>query len=366
MLRRKSVQFIGVFVALFICLVLLRNSLACDDPGKKIPEAGQRAFLLGRMAGYVGLTLLGIKNVEPQQILVLTNAGFARLNNESTAPALDGISWMTEVSIGKGNLIRVQSSRHSPLWFTLFDRRSGEMVYMEADKNVTGEIDEKAFKSKKENISLKRLLGDPHGWDLKVKERVFGGREFSIVMISNQWASGAPYELLQLATFHDHLCPGVTLGYMMAEYLERHLPLGKGEKYYFISLSPSCQDDALQVLFNATVGKKSMTAIPLTQEQSARLNPNAKNISGLYFAWDEKTEKGRGMALYFDWDAMKTKREGLGWLWRLQMSQELLPMLHEPEKVVKEVATFNLPAGKNPASLIGPDLDFLKAIGLIK
>lgn len=366
MKTKKVGRLIGIVVALIIGSGIGSQCLACEDQLKKLTEVERKPYLMGRMAGYVGLSLLGSTKIDSQNILALTNAGYARLNGDTTALALEGFSWITETSIGRGNLIRIQSPRNSTLWFALFNRETGDLVYLEAPKALSEEIHEKIFRTRKENISLKKLQGDPAGWDLKLKERPFGGREFSITTIANQWASGAPFELLQLASFHDHLCPGVTMGYLMAGYLDRHLPLDSGERYYFISLAPSCQDDAFQVLYNATVGKRSMTVIPLALDQKAQWTSGAKNISGLYIAWNEKTEKGRGMALAIDWEALKTRREGLGWLWRLQMNQELLPILHEPEKVIQKITQFDLPFGKTPYDLISIEMKSLKGTGITR
>jgi formylmethanofuran dehydrogenase subunit E-like metal-binding protein len=52
----------------------------------------------------------------------------------------------------------------------------------------------------------------------------FGGNEFSLVGISNVWAKNASFDFIQASAFHDHLCPGVTSGYMLANYVESKLP----------------------------------------------------------------------------------------------------------------------------------------------
>ena len=50
------------------------------------------------------------------------------------------------------------------------------------------------------------------------------GNEFSLIGLSNVWAKGVPYDFMNAAAFHDHLCPGVTSGYMIIKYVEKKPP----------------------------------------------------------------------------------------------------------------------------------------------
>jgi len=104
-----------------------------------------------------------------------------------------------------------------------------------------------------ENIAADRLLAEPAAWNKKVAEKVFGGFEFGIVTIANVAAKGAPYDFIKTALFHDHICPGVTSGYLLASYLKKELPLrSPTESYYILAVPPWCKDDALAVLLNTT------------------------------------------------------------------------------------------------------------------
>lgn len=360
---KRSIWFASLLV---IFLLMDGISPACEDTVAKLAPKDKVAFELGRLAGKVGLSTLKLKNVQPGQLLVMTNAGYARFNDHSTLAALEGVGWATDTSLGLGNLLRIQTSRNHVLWFFLFDRKSGEGVYLEAPRTATGPLGAGILKTVKENISAQRLLADVMYWENRIKGRIFGGREFSIVTMANQWAAGAPYELLQAGSFHDHVCPGLTMGYMIANYLDRHLPLAAGERYHFISLSPSCRDDGLQVLFNVTVGKGGMTMIHITPEQRNQLSSKYSDLMGIYVAWDEKTQRGRAIALVFNWDLLQTKREGIGWAWRLQMNQELIDILNKPdsERFLTKVLEFNLPEGVTPANLIQVNMNSLSNLGL--
>ncbi|MDZ4166028.1 MAG: FmdE family protein [Smithellaceae bacterium] len=363
-MRRNSLFIYSVILA--VVYLFIGTALACEITESQFEPKDRMAYQLGKLAGKVGLANLKLKNLKPGELLVITNAGNCRFNNDSTMAAIEGISWATDTSPGKGNLLRISSTRNANPWFFIFHRPSGEGVFLEAPTMAKGELTSQIFKVKKENIAAKRLLEDPTTWDNKVKERIFQGREFTIVTFANQWAAGAPYDLLRTGEFHDHVCPGVTMGYMIAAYLERHLPLGQGDRYYFISTAPNCHDDALQVLFNATSGKKFFTTLPMTEAQKTLMPSRWKNLTGIYVVYNERAQTGRAIALTFDWDLLQTKREGIGWAWRLRMNQELLGLLDKPEKFLSKVHEFELPAGVAPADLLQADNKTLRDIGFIE
>ncbi len=358
-----KIRFILVMAGL--CLFFSTPALACEDTAARLNPQDRPAFELGKLAGKVGLANLGIKNIEPGNLLVITNAGYGRFNDLTSIAALEGIGWATDTSLGQRNLLRIQTPRLSPVWFFLFHRPTGDGVYLEAPRLLKGEPAARIFRIQKENIAAARLLDDVTYWEGRIKDRAFGGREFSLVTMANQWAAGAPYELLQAGTFHDHVCPGVTMGFLIAEYLERNYPLASGERYHILNPAPNCHDDALQVLFNATAGKGFFTLVHLTDQQRGQLSPKVRNITGVYVIWNPRTESGRAVGLVFDWDLLKTKREGIGWVWRLRMNQELLGYLDRPEGLLKKAFEKDLPPGTKPATLIQADQKSLGDAGLI-
>ncbi len=83
-----------------------------------------------------------------------------------------------------------------------------------------------------------------------------GKNLFSVVSISLTWAVSPPWPLLLASTFHDHFCPGLNAGYILAEYIAANLPLGPGEQYVTVTAPGKCPADALQVLFNTTGGER--------------------------------------------------------------------------------------------------------------
>jgi len=74
----------------------------------------------------------------------------------------------------------------------------------------------------KENISADKLLSEPESWQGKMVAKVFGGNEFSLITICNLWAKGLPNDFLKCAELHDHICPGLTSGYLIAKYIQKN------------------------------------------------------------------------------------------------------------------------------------------------
>ncbi len=148
--------------------------------------------------------------------------------------------------------------------------------------DVTELLDDEVFtKIAKVNIGADELFANPESWP-----KVFGGNEFTIVTFANVWADDAPYEFMKAAEFHNHICPGLTSGYMIIEYLDENLPLQGNQNYEIIACPPWCKDDAFQVIFDMTVGKR-FVAMHLTSEDSAQLpeyyaGPGKGGVAGIF------------------------------------------------------------------------------------
>jgi hypothetical protein len=122
----------------------------------------------------------------------------------------------------------------------------------------------------------------------------------------------------------------VTAGYLTGKYILANLPLRQGERYQFVTASPSCAMDALQVMFDATAGKKGMfstradeidllehtvdDARPLTIV--IRVNQRAGTCDGMLlgFAWDRtgQTSKIWNVAEVEKLDCVKVLRRFQG------------------------------------------------------
>lgn len=123
---------------------------------------------------------------------------------------------------------------------------------------------------------------------------------FTITAIAGSWALGAPYDYLKCAELHNHLCPGVSSGYLISRLIMDKYPLKEGEKYTMISAPVWCKEDAFQVILDLTPGKGGMIVKNLTQTQKDKISVD--HPAGILLITDNKTGAGRGVAFSFDFD----------------------------------------------------------------
>lgn len=297
-------------------------------------------------------------------ILIMTNIGYAQGSEMYLDDFLSKVSEL-ELSVSK-NVIFVHNSYNKPLWFAFFDKLTGNCIYIEIK-------DGRIVKQAKENIAASNLLSNPEDWDAKMKSKVFSGNEFSVMTIANVWAKGMPWELQKSAEFHNHICPGLTAGYLIAQYLKKELPLESGEEYQILAVPPWCKDDALQVIFDSTVGKRKMVVKTLSKEQTNALPENMKNIAGIYIRWDRNKGEGKGIILTFDWNKackdaginrsdFKDFKSYKWWYARLKVDLWMMDYLDKPEYLISKVKEFRIDsntlnkiktAGVNPLIELG-------------
>jgi formylmethanofuran dehydrogenase subunit E-like metal-binding protein len=320
-----------------------------------------------------------------QDGLVLTNAGYAVVNNHTTEPCLDGVRQWNGASPGKATVLEVHSARNSALWFLFYNMNSGDSVYCELNAtSIVSILEWLDYLSPKqirrfiatipagdlfvrlaqENIKAENLLASQaskDAWTAKVQAKVFGGREFAIVTIANSVPHGTPYDLIKSFLFHDHYCPGVTSGYLLANYLEKNFPvLSADDKYFVLSIPPWCKDDALQVLLNTTPGKSGYAVFYLNADDKTHLKPEAKEIAGIFFRWNGTQYEGRVLSFSF---ATATAMSGIntsvgpGWDSRLAMDLWFLDYLDQPELFIQTIKEFTLPAGKAPSDWARPGVN---------
>ena len=372
---KKQVAIVVSIFALAILVSVVGFAVAGND------SVGNH---LGIRASEIAKDELPFAKGDPN-ILAMTDAGYAIVGGEAggktTEECIDGITASSGCTIGKGNLLLIHRSKEKTLWFAFFNKSSGECVYLEVNNSVfelsVSEVmalpDDKVFtKIAKANIGADELFANPGAWP-----KVFGGNEFSIITIANVWAKGAPYEFLKAAEFHNHICPGLTSGYIIVKYLDENLPLqSPNDRYEIIGCPPWCKDDAFQVIFDKTVGKR-FVAMHLTPEDSAQL----PGVAGIYIRWDGATNTGHGLVLAFNWtkarevSKISPSLEPYRSLRKLKMDLEMMDYLDLPEMFVSTVKEFDLNskaelmelkyAGNNPYVELGllPDPALANLVG---
>ena len=310
-----------------------------------IAAADDSIDITGAVQG--AMTALGVTSETPG-LCVLTDAGYVKVNGETTENCIRTIRNETGCSIGAGNLLTIHRSINSPLWFVIFDNTTKDCVYT-VYKN-------RAFNATKVNIDGENATtGD--GWN--IMKDALGSDAFTIVTIANACGYGAPYDFLKCVEFHNHFCPGVTSGYMLADYLLKEYPLGADEKYVVIACPIWCKDDALQVMLDTTIGKRSIFA----KNMPAHDEDAIENAAGIYIVWNGTLGSGTGHVLSFDFDEARNVSDvteadfnTYPMASRIKMNWGMMPYLNHPETFVSTLHTFDVsPYMLNRLELAGVD-----------
>lgn len=366
-------------------LMLVLSCLLGSASTARASQANDKEYLfwqaLTKKMTQEAWTMMGAK---PKNMIVLTNAGYVKFGEYAAQAALDGVSKETGCTAGTGTLLEVHAARTSHLWFVLYDKESGKAVYcvvnkdkaMELLSNVVTDlkrVSTQALFSKIvcENIKADNLSANAQAWDKKMKEKVFDGNEFRIISIVNAAAKGAPADLLKSVLYHDHFCPGVTSGYLLANFLAKELPLRSPSDSYFIISAPVwCKEDALQTVLNTTPGKSGMAVLPMNQKSKEMLIPEAKNLAGIFFRTDSKTKQSEAVVLAFDFGKLgaldEDKQRLFDWEKKLKTILWGIDYLDKPELFVTVLKHFELKDGEKPQDYVQPGVNPLIQLGLAK
>jgi len=146
-------------------------------------------------------------------------------------------------------------------------------------------------------------VSDPDFWKTVKKTYKAGKDMFTLAGIATAWSQGAPYDFLKAAELHNHICPGLTSGYLLAHFIQEHYPLAPGERYTMVSSPVWCKEDALQVVLDCTPGKRGLVVKPLSDAQRNKIS--VSDPAGFLLIWNAKTKMGKAVALRFDFKAFK-------------------------------------------------------------
>ncbi len=332
---------------------------------------------VGKLAAETALDLIEVRdrtrsNLE-KSIVVLSNAGYANVNEESTEAALDGLAEKTGTSRGRKTLVEIHSAPWTPLWFSAYDKGSGRCSYLQVDASEAAKVADGGSKvspslfgvKASERIDAEYLFQHPDEYKTKFESKIFGGNEFRIVTIANAVAAGAPACAVRAFEFHDHYCPGVTSGILMAEYLRKHFAPGKG-KYFVHSVQPWCKEDALLALLNATPGKRSYAVSYPTDEEKKTIAEKAQDACTVVYRQKEGPEQWEGVVLAFVRVETQCPKTGNVVVDKLCADMWYLKNMDKPENFVKVVKSFELPEGVSPQDWTRPGKDPLAMLGLLE
>lgn len=299
----RGMKVLIVVVTLF--LALIENLYAADIRG----------------AIRDGLKDLNAKKGDAQ-LCAMTDATYVRVNGKTSEHYVGLIQEETGCTVGKGNLLFFHRHMNYPLKIAIFRRDTKECVVISYDGRET--------KAKKYDLGLD-ASSEPGFW--KKVDPPLAPDAFTIVTFLHAWAMDAPHDLLKCAEFHNHLCPAVTAGYMIARFVMSKYPLQKGERYKWIASPLYCKDDVVQVLLDVTAGKKDLYMRRLTKAEKEDLK--YKNVAGILLVWNKNDKRGNGVVVEFNWDKARKKD-------KLKMMLGMIPYLEKPHEFVRVVKEFDV------------------------
>jgi formylmethanofuran dehydrogenase subunit E-like metal-binding protein len=290
-IKRTKTKFISL--VLLTAIIFLLGSV----PGMAVEGNNLRLMSQVFDAAEADLGHLG-----PENTLIITDIG-------SPAESYVFLDNFYSKFYGKGlkytkNLLVVQNPRNSPLWFAFFDKHSGKCTFIEVSYENGSKISYKIT----ENIKFSKLSKNKKSiadWNEKVNKTIFDGREFAILTIANAWATGnLDYELMQYLELHNHFCPGVSSGYVLANWMEKNYPLNKGVSYTVFACPSWCKDDVFVKRWDTTPGKGGIWVSSLTANETAALGGSP---AGIFVVTDKNAGTMKAVVLGFDFNVVSEK-----------------------------------------------------------
>ncbi len=337
------------FAATILLLMVLVPGMALGD--------GAEMYQLGADAANYAMDELGFEKGD-LNVLAVTNAGYPVIDDQTTEMCLDAVMEVSGCTPGKENLVNILSAPWKPLWFGFFNKNTGEAVYMTVNADASGfDLQEKG------KIDAEYVLSNVETWN----PGVFG----SILPIANIWAhEKTPNIFMKAVCFHDHLCPGVSSGFLEAKYVEEKLPITdpSNQSYKVIACPNWCKDDYFQVAWDCTPGKKGMYVKYLTADETNALTAKyGTRVAGIFVRWDGSSNSGDGLVLGFDFDKaenMSNTDTWPSWAYRLKEDQVLMDAADSPEEFVSTIKEFHLENNDELLALQGAGINPLKVLGV--
>lgn len=216
-----------------------------------------KIYKLGYDVTHVADKLLNFSSAD--DILVITTAGMAWIDNKTTESALGGIVDASNnyVSYGKGNILTLSSTRNDPTNIAFFIKKDNSLTmafYKNGSLTPIFHGNAGPTLSAGEWKKLQKALGDEDA--------------YSYISIANAWSAGMPNDVLTQATYHGHVCTGLISGQAMIQTLltyyppkdEFGLPL-EHTAYYVLGVPGGSEDDAFTWSLDITPGKRAYIGI---------------------------------------------------------------------------------------------------------
>ncbi len=326
-------------------------------PGMALAE-GVDMYQLGADAAEYAMAEMGFEKGDAD-VLALTNAGYPVINGQTTQICLDAVMEITGCTPGKGNFLNILSPPWKPLWFGFYSKKTGEAVYMKVKDDGTGFAVQEM-----EKIDAETVLADVEGW----KPGVFD----HMLPVVNIWAhEKTPYIFMKAVELHDHLCPGVSSGFLSAKYVEDKLPIedATNQSYKVIACPNWCKDDYFQMAWDCTPGKSGLFVKKLTADETSALTEKfGTRVAGIFIRWDASSKTGDGLVLGFDFNKATEMSNSEGWpSWAARLKQDIILMdaADSPETFVSTIKEFSLENEDELLALQGAGVHPLKVLGVM-
>ena len=342
---------INRFAVTVLLLMFLVPGLALGD--------GVDMYQLGADATNYAMTELGFEKGDAN-VLAVTNAGYPVINGQTTDLCLDAVMEISGCTPGKENLANILSAPWKPLWFGFFNKNTGEAVYMKMNADASGfEIQDK------DKIDTETILANVDSWD--------PGNFSHMLPIANIWAHDkTSYTFMKSVQLHDHLCPGVSSGLLLAKYMERELPIENpaSQSYSVIACPNWCKDDYFQIAWDCTPGKSGLFVKSLTADETSALTEknNGTRVAGIFIRWDASSKSGDGLVLGFNFskaESMSNADIWPSWAYRLKEDVVLMDAIDSPEDFVSTIKEFSLSNNNELVALQSAGVHPLKVLGVL-
>ena len=327
-----------------------------------------RAVSLGKEAVGAAENLLATE-LNATRVIALTNAGYAEPGNTSTMGCLDGITTASTATLGSSTLLPLQSRPDAPLWFAFYVPASGRCAYLQmaAEESPSGfkKASRPRFQVKQSaRIDAEYIFSNPEKFTTQAKNGLFGENVFRVVTVANAAAKDCPDDIVQAIRVHDHYCPGITSGVLLARYVQNEIIQADQDGLFVLSLVPWCKEDALTTLLNATPGKGSYGVFYQDRKKTEQLPEPFNTSSTIVFT--KTGEQWTGHILGFDFDQAHkmggNKSFGFYVLDKLYTDLWFLEHMDRPEKFVKNFGTIQLASGESPKDFLQLDSEILNKL----
>ena len=332
-------NFLKILLALLIACMICTPVTAGLPDGKRMDEIGQRA-------AWTAMNELQFSKGD-FNVVVLTDAGRARVEDQTTERAVSGITEVSGLQNGDNTLWIVNRADWKPLWFYFYDKKSGKGVYLEPDTSIYTKSDAEIstitfYNTFSKNVlvtgDLDQMLADTRVGNKTIEDL---GENSGVIGIANGWAHGAPYDMMSVVSLHNHFCPGVSSGYILAKYVEQKMPITEGTSYIVISSPHWCKDDVFPILWDLTPGKSGQYISDISMaDQDAQKAKYGTSPAGIYIRWDSKAKSGHALVLGFKFD--ESTATGPSWGKSLSSMVEMVENVGSPEKYVSVIKEFDV------------------------